>query len=142
MPKFLVSGLFAVPFGSTENPAMNRCVQSCLWPFSCDNKPSVRDELKSNSCSKFMKALGTGERLKIVQSLLHGPRNVTEIADLLGEPVANASHHLKILEAAGLVQTERDGKFIYYSLNPKVHKKMGEDTLEFGCCRIELGKPN
>ena len=90
-----------------------------------------------------MKALGTGDRLKLVQTLLDGPRSVTEMAELLHEPVPNVSHHLRILEGAGLVQTRREGKFIYYSLNPKVHKKVGAstpDTLEFGCCRIELGK--
>jgi hypothetical protein len=42
------------------------------------------------------------------------------------------------------VQTRREGKFIFYSLHPKVHKRVGDnapDMLEFGCCRIELGKP-
>jgi ArsR family transcriptional regulator len=103
----------------------------------------MKDELEAEACSRFMKALSVEERLKIVQLLLAGPKSVTEIAGLLHDPVPNASHHLRILEASGLVQTQRKGKFIFYSLNPKVHKKTattGSDTLEFGCCRIELGK--
>jgi DNA-binding transcriptional ArsR family regulator len=88
-----------------------------------------------------MKALSVSERLKIVQLLLGGPRSVTELAVELKDAVPNTSHHLRILQTAGLLRTERRGKFIFYSLDPKVHKKASAcDTLEFGCCRVELGK--
>ena len=43
---------------------------------------------------------------------------------------------------AGLVSTERDGKFCYYSLAPNIHirgSSRGLSSLDFGCCRLELG---
>lgn len=42
---------------------------------------------------------------------------VNEIFDALQIEQSVASQHLRILRQAELVQTRRDGKFIYYSLN-------------------------
>ncbi|TWU06270.1 hypothetical protein [Stieleria varia] len=42
-----------------------------------------------------------------------------------------------------IVTTQRDGKYIYYSLNPEVFhpkKKKSDSTLDFGCCRLDVGQ--
>lgn len=91
-----------------------------------------------------MKALSEGERLKIIETLLEGPRSVGEIAATLESPLQNISHHLRCLAAAGLLDSRREGKYIYYQLDPKVHRKATpgnpKSALDFGCCRIELGR--
>ena len=46
-----------------------------------------------------------------------GQMTVTEIYVKLRLEQSVASQHLAILRNAGVVKTERDGKFIYYSLN-------------------------
>ena len=46
-----------------------------------------------------------------------GKMTVTEIYVKLRLEQSVASQHLAILRKAGFVKTERDGKFIYYSLN-------------------------
>ncbi|GHD63289.1 transcriptional regulator [Thalassobaculum fulvum] len=40
------------------------------------------------------------------------------IAERLGVVSSTLSHHLGLLERAGLVLTRRDGRFVYYSANP------------------------
>ena len=44
---------------------------------------------------------------------------VTEIYVRLKLEQSVASQHLAILRKAGFVKTERDGKFIYYTVNPE-----------------------
>jgi ArsR family transcriptional regulator len=55
-------------------------------------------------------------RLRVVHLLLHGPLCVCHLQDLLGEPQAKVSRHLAYLRRHGMVQTERDGKWIIYRL--------------------------
>jgi rhodanese-related sulfurtransferase/predicted transcriptional regulator len=62
------------------------------------------------------KALGNGRRVELVDVLAQGERHVEELASEIGQSVANTSHHLQVLAAAGLVTTRRDGNRIYYQL--------------------------
>ena len=62
------------------------------------------------------KALGNGRRVELVDVLAQGERHVEELASEIGQSVANTSHHLQVLAAAGLVATRRDGNRIYYQL--------------------------
>lgn len=48
----------------------------------------------------------------------NGLLTVSDIYGLLRMEQAQASQHLAILRRAGLVTTERGGKFIYYSIDP------------------------
>jgi rhodanese-related sulfurtransferase/predicted transcriptional regulator len=63
------------------------------------------------------KALGNGRRVELVDVLAQGERHVEELASEIGQSVANTSHHLQVLAAAGLVTTRRDGNRIYYRLS-------------------------
>jgi rhodanese-related sulfurtransferase/biotin operon repressor len=62
------------------------------------------------------KALGHPQRLELIEHLAQGPRSVDALAAKLGLPIANVSQHLQTLRRAGLVQAERDGKFVNYRL--------------------------
>jgi DNA-binding transcriptional ArsR family regulator len=53
--------------------------------------------------------------LKLIDE--NGKMTVTEIYVKLRLEQSVASQHLAILRKAGFVKTERDGKFIYYSVN-------------------------
>ena len=61
-------------------------------------------------------ALGSGRRAEIIDLLAQGERPVDEVAEQIGQSVANTSHHLRTLFRAGLVRTRRDGTRIYYAL--------------------------
>jgi ArsR family transcriptional regulator, arsenate/arsenite/antimonite-responsive transcriptional repressor len=54
--------------------------------------------------------------------------SVNDIAGQLDVCQPTVSHHLKILREAGLVQSERNGKQVFYSLN--------QDRLSEACCKI------
>jgi DNA-binding transcriptional ArsR family regulator len=102
-----------------------------------------RDPLQSKSCARKLAALAApgGERLRIVHFLRDGPRNVTEIAEMLQTAPINVSHHMNVLVAADLVRREKQGRFVYYSLLPGVLETEAEgacDHLNLGCCRLEL----
>ena len=62
-------------------------------------------------------ALASGRRAEIIDLLAQGERSVEEVADQIGQSVANTSHHLRTLARADLVTTRRVGTRIYYALS-------------------------
>lgn len=103
----------------------------------------MKDPLQPDRCAELLGALAAPERLKIVQILRNGPRNVGEIAELLKTSVVNASHHLSVLRHAHLVCHEKQGRFMLYSLPSKIlHDDKGEQCLDLGCCKLELPEKN
>jgi rhodanese-related sulfurtransferase/predicted transcriptional regulator len=62
------------------------------------------------------KALASGRRAEIIDVLAQGERPVEEIADAIGQSVANTSHHLRAMARAGLVTTRREGTRIFYAV--------------------------
>ena len=104
----------------------------------------MKDTLESERCARLLKAMADPDRLKIVQCLREGPKNVSELAAELNAEIVNVSHHLGVLRNAGLVQDERHGRFIVYQLHPDIFQPHGKsqtsEHLNFGCCRLEIPK--
>ena len=72
------------------------------------------------------KALGDPARVEIVSMLQEKELCVCDILDAFAVSQPTISHHLRILKQAGLVNDKREGKWIYYSLNPDVLKIAAE----------------
>ncbi len=69
----------------------------------------------------FCRAMGNAVRLKILHSLRERSKSVTEIIQETGYSQANVSRHLSVLRSVGVVDSERQGTAIQYSLtDPKV----------------------
>ena len=66
--------------------------------------------------AEVAKALASGRRAEIVDVLAQGERSVDDIAEEIGQSVANTSHHLRAMARAGLLTTRRNGTRIYYAL--------------------------
>src|SRR5438270_8157272 len=66
--------------------------------------------------AEVAKALASGRRAEVVDVLAQGERSVDDIAEEIGQTVANTSHHLRAMARAGLVTTRRDGTRIFYRL--------------------------
>jgi rhodanese-related sulfurtransferase len=66
--------------------------------------------------AEIAKALASGRRAEIVDVLAQGERSVDEVADEIGQSLANTSHHLRAMARAGVVTTRRDGTRVYYAL--------------------------
>ena len=102
-----------------------------------------KDPLEPHRCAELLAALAAPERLRIVRFLADGPHNVTEIADMLGVPAVNVSHHLTVLKHANLIRGTKRGRFVEYALRPGVLEEAVEagvpkEALNLGCCRLEL----
>ena len=69
--------------------------------------------------SKLMRALGDETRLRIVALLAHGELCVCHLESALGISQPNASQHLSVLRAAGVVEHRRVGTWVYYKLAPQ-----------------------
>ena len=100
------------------------------------------DILQSDRCARLLRAVADPDRLKIVECLRSGAKNVGEIAEALHAEVVNVSHHLGVLRNAGIALDERHGRFIVYRLNPEVFQPDADqeqsEHLDFGCCRLEI----
>lgn len=68
------------------------------------------------SLAEVAQALGHPNRLELLEYLAQGQRSVEELTALSGMSFANTSRHLQILRRARLVETERRGKHVIYSL--------------------------
>jgi DNA-binding transcriptional ArsR family regulator len=66
--------------------------------------------------SRICQALADPKRILILYTLVDGPKYVNELADELDLPQPTASRHLAILRERGLVQSERQGTAVYYTL--------------------------
>lgn len=76
----------------------------------------------------FAKALADETRQKIMALCCCAKVSVNEIVEKIEVSQPTVSHHLKILKDAGLVNSERQGKQVFYSLN--------QDRLAEACCKV------
>ncbi|MGQ0526023.1 MAG: ArsR/SmtB family transcription factor [Betaproteobacteria bacterium] len=70
-----------------------------------------------NEFGRVSKALGSGNRLEMLEFLAQGERSVEALAKLSGLSVANTSRHLQVLRSAGLVTARKEGLFVFYSVS-------------------------
>ena len=73
------------------------------------------DELLTR-IAEVLKAMADPTRLKILHSLHHGERCVSDILENVGGSQANVSKHLSVLKRAGLVDCRREGLNVYYRI--------------------------
>src|SRR5207302_3308607 len=82
------------------------------------------DEFKGRLNEHFArvgKALGSPERIKLLDLLAQGERTVEAIAHEAGLSVANTSRHLQVMREARLVEGRKQGLFVRYRLaDPEV----------------------
>jgi ArsR family transcriptional regulator len=69
---------------------------------------------------RLFKALNDDTRRRIVDLLKEQDMNAGEIANHFEMSKPSISHHLDLLNQAGLVDREKKGQFIVYSLNTTV----------------------
>jgi ArsR family transcriptional regulator len=70
--------------------------------------------------ARWFHALADETRLGIVDTLRAGERCVCDLTDDLEASQSRLSFHLKTLKDAGVVTDRRDGRWVYYALNPDV----------------------
>ena len=71
---------------------------------------------------KLFSALSDKTRLRIYLLLLRDELCVCELASILNMEQSRISHSLRILKEAGLIDNQREGKWIIYSADPETGK--------------------
>jgi len=72
-----------------------------------------------NDIAKTYKALSDPSRLRILNILRKRKLCVCEITEILELATSTVSEHLSILQSAGFIQQEKDGKWVNYYINPR-----------------------
>jgi DNA-binding transcriptional ArsR family regulator len=80
---------------------------------------------------RTIRALGDPTRREILRVLRAGPLTAGEIGRHFPMTAASVSHHLAVLKEAELVQAERDGRNIVYTLDATVFQEFVNELLEF-----------
>jgi len=113
---------------------LNRLIKSGICP--AEDASKYADELKqladkvagvetAERESRFFRALADETRLRILRLLEVREMCVCEIMVALDLTQPTASHHLGILENAGLVNDRKEGKWVFYSVaDPKLLEGM------------------
>lgn len=66
---------------------------------------------------KLGKGISNAARYRILEALAGGPHTVGELVKVAGMSQPAVSQHLKTLKACDLVEDEKRGQEVYYSLN-------------------------
>jgi rhodanese-related sulfurtransferase/DNA-binding transcriptional ArsR family regulator len=91
--------------------------------------PATHRQFKDALYAQFArigKAVGSPHRIEILELLAQGERTVDSLASETGLSLANASQHLQALRQAALVDSRKEGLFVYYRLG---------DPAVFDVCR-------
>lgn len=74
------------------------------------------------------RALSDPTRRTVVERLSRGPASVSELAESFAMALPSFMQHLKVLEASGLVQSQKQGRVRTYRLTPE-RLRAAEDWL-------------
>lgn len=66
--------------------------------------------------AKIVKAMAHPSRLFIIDQLAEGERCVCELTDMIGADKSTVSKHLSVLKEAGIVEDDKRGLQVYYTL--------------------------
>jgi ArsR family transcriptional regulator len=80
--------------------------------------------------AKRFALLGEPMRLKLLQELMDGEKNVSTLVELSGSTQANVSRHLQTMAREGILSRRRSGLQVFYAI---------EDTSVFDMCSIVCG---
>ena len=70
----------------------------------------------SEERARILKALAHPSRIFIVEKLSKEPHCVCELTEMVGADTSTVSKHLSILKNAGIIDDEKRGTSVYYSL--------------------------
>ncbi|MFN3404167.1 MAG: ArsR/SmtB family transcription factor [Cytophagaceae bacterium] len=79
---------------------------------------AMKSEDKLKQLEKIAKALGDKNRLMILQAVAKKKCiNCSEFLEITNLAQPSVSHHIKILTEAGLLNTDKEGRFVKLSIN-------------------------
>jgi ArsR family transcriptional regulator len=85
---------------------------------------AVAAHSRTERAIELFHALSDETRLEIVELLRKGESCVCELTDTLDAAQSRLSFHLRVLKDAGIVRDRKDGRWVYYELEPEVFEEM------------------
>jgi ArsR family transcriptional regulator len=103
-----------------KSPAGQPCCEPVVYPDV--------ERARAERMGQVAKALGDPIRVQLVDVLRKhaGKVCVCELTPLFDVGQPTVSHHLKVLRAAGIVDSERQGLWAYYYVNPESMEELSE----------------
>ncbi|MFF0555412.1 DUF5937 family protein [Streptomyces sp. NPDC004266] len=77
-----------------------------------------------------LEAVAHPMRMRLCRSLARGSSTTSELADAHGITAPEVSRHLAVLKKAGLIITQRRGRYVHHQLDVSVVARLGSDFLE------------
>ena len=87
---------------------------------------------------RLFRALGDETRLRLLAQLHGGEHCVCDLTDELEASQSRLSFHLKTLKDAGLVTDRREGRWVYYAINPEVFATLDRVLNDLKPSRLSL----
>ena len=87
---------------------------------------------------RLFRALGDETRLRLLEQLRGGEQCVCDLTDELDASQPRLSFHLKTLKDAGLVTDRKDGRWVYYAINPEAFATLDRVLGELKPSRLPL----
>jgi DNA-binding transcriptional ArsR family regulator len=111
-------------------------------PGEGERELPILDERTVSESAKIFKALSDETRLKILAYLQDGELCVCDIIEALGKPQSTVSHHLFLLQTAGLIKSRKQGRWILYSSEEEVLERynVAADIKRFSISKAGQGK--
>lgn len=88
--------------------------------------------------TKLLSRLANPDRLVILCLLVNGEKNVSQIGEESGIVQPTLSQQLTVLRKDGLVQTRRNGKYVYYRLENEQVLALMQTLYQVFCTPQEL----
>jgi ArsR family transcriptional regulator len=79
----------------------------------------ARSLLSREHAALLFHALSDPTRLEILERLKGGEQCVCELMEVMKAAQSRLSFHLRVLKEAGLLHDRREGRWMYYSVNPE-----------------------
>lgn len=102
----------------------------------------VPDERHARLAADTFRLLADGTRVKILWALLQAESSVGALAELVESSTTAVSQHLSKLRLAGLVESRRDGTFVYYSARDAHVRRLLSEALSHAEHRTGVAPAN
>jgi DNA-binding transcriptional ArsR family regulator len=99
------------------------------------------DAADAKKMAALFAAVAEPTRVQILHHLTSGPLHVGRLADLVGIPIVNMSHHLGVMRQSGVLDDNKQGRRVVYSIKKELFAPGDAEhvgTLIFGRYRIGL----
>lgn len=109
---------------------------------SCCSENKIRGDELIGAYKIFFGTMASEPRIKIINLLRNGKKNVSEIMEETKMDQTFVSHNLARLKKCGFVEIESDGKYRVYGLNKNIEAIMSriDEHMAGNCVHILRGE--